>query len=86
MRHHRGKCNACQGDNLPLEGHHVEMRRNNADWIIDVCLNCHAELTELQLAWNTRQGSSTELGLKDMRVIGERRRNWYERIKLKSGA
>lgn len=81
MRHQRGKCNACQGNNLPLEGHHVEKYSNNPVWIIDVCLNCHAELTDLQLAWSTRQGSSKELGLKDMQEIGNRRRNWYERIK-----
>ncbi|UVS60205.1 MULTISPECIES: hypothetical protein [Nitrosomonas] len=58
------------------------MHRNNADWIVDVCLNCHAELTERQLTWSTQQSSSRELGLKDMQEIGERRRKWRERNKL----
>lgn len=80
LRHQRGKCNACHGNDLPLEGHHVEMHRNNSDWIIDVCLNCHAELTERQLKWNERKGSSRELGLSDMHEIGERRRTNYERM------
>lgn len=83
-RHRRGKCTACQGNNLPLEGHHVAMRRNDPDWVVDVCLNCHAELTQRQLAWNTRRGSHCELGLNDMHEIGERRRQRYERIKLTS--
>ncbi len=79
IRHRRGKCGACKSVDVPLEGHHVEMYRNNADWIIDVCLNCHAELTARQLAWNTKRSSTRELGLNDMREIGERRRKWHER-------
>ena len=78
IRHKRGKCGACEGDHLPLEGHHVEKYCNNPYWIVDVCLNCHAELTERQLRWNTRNGSSRELGLKDMQEIGERRRKWRD--------
>ncbi|AKH38228.1 hypothetical protein BCL69_105511 [Nitrosomonas communis] len=81
-QHKRGHCGACRGNNIPIEGHHVEMHRNNADWIVDVCLNCHAELTERQLTWSTQQSSSRELGLKDMQEIGERRRKWRERNKL----
>lgn len=81
IQHQRGNCSACDGGNLPLEGHHVEMRRNNPDWIINICLNCHAELTDRQLAWDTTKTAPRELGLKDMREIGERRRNWRERNK-----
>ncbi len=85
-RHQRGHCCACDGENLPIEGHHVEMRRNNPAWIIDICLNCHAELTERQLTWDLTKTTSRELGLKDMREIGERRRKRRERIKLDSRA
>ncbi|WP_172424127.1 hypothetical protein [Nitrosomonas ureae] len=82
VQHPRGECSTCKGENLPLEGHHVEMRRNNENWIVDVCLNCHAELTERQLNWDINRYSTRDLGLRDMREIGERRRKWHEKNKF----
>ncbi len=51
-RHKKGECQACHGDNLPLELHHPAGKKH-APATIPICLNCHAILSRRQYEWPT---------------------------------
>jgi len=72
----REVCGCClalaQGKRLILEGHHLPGRREGP--VVDVCRNCHLELTELQRAWapGLSFDARLERGLGDLVAVRRR--------------
>lgn len=75
----RALCGCClalaQGKRLILEGHHLAGQEEGP--VVDVCRNCHLELTELQRRWPASLSFEHRLerGLGDL--VEVRRRQTY---------